>query len=238
MIVDEPSFMPYAPGKPVTSIVKRIYEGTIPSVLTLKSLQSLGVASGNADRVQKALRFLGLISSDFLLTNLAMELRKTTSDEYRSQLGAIISDAYNPVFVSYNPATAIAADLNNAFKPFDPAGQRPNMIALFMALCREAGLAPEATTLKPGRVAGAPSNPKGEHTRVGTQNRSKPITPPLAPPSTKGTSKTVTLRNGGGQVTLMISVDLMELEGAEREFVFGLIDKLKAYAQPLTRLNP
>jgi len=31
---------------------------------------------------------------------------------------------------------------------------------------------------------------------------------------------------------------LMELEGAEREFVFGLIDKLKAYAQPLTRLNP
>lgn len=44
-----------------------------------------------------------------------------------------------------------------------------------------------------------------------------------------GSSKTVRLATGGGEVTLTVSIDPMELGGPDRAFVFELIDRLKAY---------
>lgn len=159
MLPDDPNFIPYGPGSRTVEIVRRIHEGKTPQTLTLTALQSLGVAVGNADRVQRSLCFLGLLSPEFELTELAVKLRRATSDEYQPFLAQIIRGAYEPIFVSYDPATATGIDLDNAFKPYDPAGQRPNMIALFMALSREAGLAPEAAPRR-GRPVGSTTKPK------------------------------------------------------------------------------
>lgn len=46
---------------------------------------------------------------------------------------------------------------------------------------------------------------------------------------TSGGSKTVRLATGGGEVTLTVSIDPMELGAPDRAFVFELIDRLKAY---------
>jgi hypothetical protein len=43
-----------------------------------------------------------------------------------------------------------------------------------------------------------------------------------------GMTKTVALKSGG-ELTLALSVNLFDLIGSEREFVFGLIDKIKEY---------
>ncbi|HLN98649.1 MAG TPA: DUF5343 domain-containing protein [Pyrinomonadaceae bacterium] len=48
------------------------------------------------------------------------------------------------------------------------------------------------------------------------------------PPPASGMSKTLTLKSGG-ELTLSLSVNLFELIGGEREFVFGLIDKIQEY---------
>jgi hypothetical protein len=154
MLPDEPDFIPYSPGNRTVDVVNRIHEGKTPQVLTLKALQSLGVPEGNAARVQKTLRFLGLITPEHQLDDAAVRLRKATSDEYEETLAELIRASYQPIFVSYDPATATDTDLNNAFKPYDPAGQRQNMIGLFMALCREAGLASQSSEV---RKRGRPS---------------------------------------------------------------------------------
>lgn len=167
MLEDDPQFMPYPPASKTVGVVRRIHEGTAGTTLSQKQLVSLGIAEGNSDRVQKALRFLGLIDAEGALTALATRLRKATSDEYPTLLAEIIRSAYAPVFVAYpDPSVATAIDLNNAFKPYDPAGQRQNMIALFLALCREAGLV--------GEASGTPRRaPKGPSTRQGAAPKGK-----------------------------------------------------------------
>jgi hypothetical protein len=99
-----------------------------------------------------------LVTPEFSLTDKAVALRKASSDEYQPMLAQLIKAAYEPIFVSHDPATATDIDLNNAFKLYDPAGQRTNMIGLFLALCREAGIAPDVPTR--GRPAGITRKPK------------------------------------------------------------------------------
>ncbi len=148
MLSDEPDFMAYGPGNRTVEVVQRIHEGKSPAILSLKALVSLGVPEGNAPRVQRAMRFLGLTNPEHELTENAIRLRKAASEEYQTILAELLRSAYAPIFESYDPATATDMDLHNAFKPYDPAGQRGQMIALFMALCREAGLASEGAEVR------------------------------------------------------------------------------------------
>jgi hypothetical protein len=121
-------------------------------------LTALGAAEGNAIRVQRALEFLGLIDDEGTLTESARRLRKAHDDEYPSTLAEILRSAYAPVFeIQPDPEAANDIELANAFRQFDPAGQRNNMVRLFIALCQEAKLmpppAPEASSRKPRIIA-------------------------------------------------------------------------------------
>lgn len=228
MLPEEPNFVPYPPGNKTVAVVQRIHQGTAPGNLSEKALVSMGVAEGNANRVQRGLRFLNLIDEDFNQTELATTLRKATSDEYKPLLANIIKAAYEPIFILYDPATATPLDLDNAFKPYDPAGQRPNMISCFMALCREADLAPEAAQPRRGRPAKAGTQPKRATQTTNKLAILATVNPPALPPN-RGASKTIPLRSGSGQVTLTVTVDLMDLSADDRDFVFRMIDQLRAY---------
>jgi len=223
--------MPYAPGAKVVEIVKRIHEGLVPQKLTETALISLGIAEGNAVRVHKALRFLRLITPESDQTDEAVKLRRATSDEYEPVLSEIVKGAYEPVFQLYDPATANGIDLNNAFKPYDPAGQRPQMIALFMALSREAGLAPQDGVRKRGRPpASATTRPKVQRD-LRERAAERPSTLGGENGARKGsTTRTVALRDGSsGSVSVSVSADLWELDGENRDFVFFLLDVVKAW---------
>lgn len=149
MASSDEAFAPYAPGAPTVAVVRRIREGTTGGNLSLSKLMALGIAEGNAIRVQRALRYLNLIDEGYELTESARRLRKATDAEYQPQLAEIIRGAYGLVFeILPDPSGASGIELSNAFRQFDPAGQRDNMIRLFVALCQEAALigatAPEA----------------------------------------------------------------------------------------------
>jgi hypothetical protein len=48
---------------------------------------------------------------------------------------------------------------------------------------------------------------------------------------TPGISKTLDLKSGG-KLTLILSVNVFDLDASDREFVFGIIDKLQGYEAP------
>ncbi len=71
-----------------------------------------------------------------------------------------------------------------------------------------------------------------EQTRAHTVIRASHETPALiAPKSANGNSQRSqkSIPFAGGTLTLVVDVNLLELKGAEREFVFALIDQLQGY---------
>ncbi len=133
-------YMPYAPAAPVLNVIRRIRDGRLPDPLTLSALQQLGVAEGNADRVQKALRFLGLIDEEHTRTETFTRLGRVPTEEYPRAFVEVLQAAYAPVLRIVNPAEDTDIAVQDAFRGYEPSGQRPRMVSLFLALCREAGL--------------------------------------------------------------------------------------------------
>jgi hypothetical protein len=134
-------YMPYAPAKPVLDIIRRDREQGLPEVLSRQQLHRLSVAEGNSDRVQKALQFLDLIDQSGKRTPLFDRLRKASTTEYESVLAEIVRGGYAPILAIVDPKVDNDIAVNDAFRHYEPAGQRKQMVVLFRALCQEAGLA-------------------------------------------------------------------------------------------------
>lgn len=82
-----------------------------------------------------------------------------------------------------------------------------------------------------GRRATPPSNGTSTNASANAET-----TPPPDPPSeneSRGSDKTIQLRRGGS-LSLSLSVNLWELKGDDRRFVFELIDKIDAYEEGST----
>jgi hypothetical protein len=137
-------YMPYAPAKPVLDIVRRFRERGLPEVLSRQELHRLGAAEGNSDRIQKTFQFLDLIDQTGKRTPTFDRLGKASSSEYQSVFAEVVRAAYAPILAIVDPKADTDIALNDAFRHYEPAGQRKQMVGLFLALCREAGLA-EAT---------------------------------------------------------------------------------------------
>jgi len=223
----ENDFMPYGPAARTVDVIHRIHEGKSGSPLTVQKLTALGVAEGNAVRVERSLYFLGLIDEDGNLTEASRRLRKSTSDEYPAALAQIIREKYAPVFEICDPAGANAIEVNNAFRPYEPGGQRDNMIRLFVGLCQEAGIMPI-----PNQKRGRPLNPRATgaaKARNGGATKLKHEVADQRPPvKPTGLSKMIAFRSGG-TATLVILADVVSLSRADREELFKWVDAMTAY---------
>jgi len=144
-MVVETRFGPYAPKKAVVGVISRYRERNIPDLLTIGSVQQIGVPSSMAHRTLQALRFLGLIDENGGRTPAFERLKRATSEEYQDELAEIVRAAYLPVFTIVNPGEDSDVAINDAFRQFEPSTQREKMIALFRGLCDEAGITQPAT---------------------------------------------------------------------------------------------
>lgn len=133
---------PYAPIKNVLDVVHRLRDRGVPVPLTADSLTTIGVPDGNAPRTFQALRFLDLVDGKGQLSEPAERLRRASTDEYPALFAEIIRAAYVPVFQLVDPAQDDEIKVADAFRQYDPAGQRDKMVTLFMGLCEEAGIVP------------------------------------------------------------------------------------------------
>ena len=131
---------PYAPVRNVLDVVHRLRDRGVPNPLTAESLTSIGVPDGNAPRTLQALKFLNIVDSKGGITEPAERLRRASTDEYPTLLAEMIRAAYVPVFQLVDPAQDDEIKVADAFRQYDPAGQRDKMVTLFMGLCEEAHL--------------------------------------------------------------------------------------------------
>jgi hypothetical protein len=181
------TFAPYAPPSAVMAVIHFYRKRDVPASVTLTSLQQIGVTEALAPRTMAALKFLSLLNDDGTTTEQFRAIRYASDDDYQQVLTGILEAAYREVLDHLDLSTAGDRELNNAFIPYSPGGQRPRMITLFQALAQEAGwplaVTPKASSPRSSdakqRSAPKPKGlPRGRGTSASGRSSSTTITPP------------------------------------------------------------
>lgn len=147
-------FAPYAPARNVLSVLRRCHEKGLPDTLTTDELQRMGIARGNVPRTLQALRFLSLVDEKSRQTPALQSIGSATSGDYAQTVAKVVRNAYEPIFSRIDPARATDLDISDAFRKYQPQGQRPRMVSLFLAFMPRGPASPP--TSRPQR---GPDNP-------------------------------------------------------------------------------
>lgn len=227
---------PYISFQTFTNLLDRLESGGIPHRID-RTYWGAFMSGGVGQQLMLALRFLGLIDADTDEPTAVLE-RLVDSSQRTEALRELLHDVYRPVFQATDLTRATAGHLEQAFNgEFKVEGDtRRKAITFFThaAKAAEIELSPfilnksktRSVTPKNGRVSRARKPRTQGSTDSSSEASGNGITPVVAP--TTGDHKTVRLRNGG-TVTITYSVNLFDLVGHDREFVFGLIDRLHEY---------
>ena len=168
-----------------------------------------------------AFKFLVLIDDD---GNVQDDLRRLVSEkEHRKAIiGEIVTKRY-PEVVELGARNASTQQLQDAIKE---AGASSAILVKAVRFFRQAA--------EYADLAVSPLWKTGKKTGSTKASRSKPRTKKQSPkdtdpPKPEGQGISVTLPESGATVTLTASVDVMKLVGAERDFLFGLIDSIRNF---------
>ena len=132
--------LPYAPPSNVIGIIRRFRERAFPDTLDISVLTDIGIPEGNAHRTLSTLRFLGLVHNEGEPAESFEALRVATDEEYPVLLAGLVRHAYADVFKVVNPSKDRLDQIENHFRRYQPFSQRKRQAALFLGLCREAGM--------------------------------------------------------------------------------------------------
>lgn len=138
-------FAPYAPPATVLGTIRHYRTFDPPEYLSTTNLRQIGVTESLLPRTVAALRFLNLVREDMTTTDQFRALRFADEDQYQTFLREMLNVSYKDVLDNLDLSTATERQINNAFIPYSPGGQRERMITLFLALAREAGWTIAAT---------------------------------------------------------------------------------------------
>lgn len=141
---------PYAPPATILALIEAFRERGLTTPFTPDVLMRAGVTESLVPRSMKSLELLDLIDADGNPTPALEGLRRVSQAEYGDRLAEIVRAAYAEVFQFADPAKDDVERISDAFRAFDPPGQRRRMVTLFVGLCDEAGLIPEGAAAKPG----------------------------------------------------------------------------------------
>src|SRR5579862_1531851 len=179
---------PYAPPVTVLHVINQFRERGLTTPITETVLLKASVSESLAARTLAALRLLELIDTEGNPTAELEGLRRAKTDEFAPRLEAIIRSVYAEVFQYTDPAKDDATKIADAFRDYEPAGQRARMVTLFLGLCAEAHIIPEGVVRKQAaRTTGRPT--------VAAPRRA------TVPPSPRGHAAGVTatvMMTGGG----------------------------------------
>jgi len=143
MAITSNSNAPYAPASTIVNLLKRFRDKGLSFPVTPEVLVRAGVPESLVTRTLQSLQLLELITEDGQPTEMLKKIRAVPEKEYKQTLAAWIKQVYADVFAFADPKSGNATEMHDAFRTYQPEGQRPRMVKLFMALCAEAGLAPE-----------------------------------------------------------------------------------------------
>jgi len=225
----EPSkpMAPYLPFLTFLSSFDALSQGVPPRLdRTLWRNQS-GLVQG---QIMNAYRFFGLVDTENgdaateELNNMAKHPEKRAET-----LQGLLETCYSPVIEGQDLTKMTMKMLDEAFeKSYSVSGAtKQKAITFFLKAAKFSELPLSPYLQSQLRNVGAR---KKRATKNGGQvsNGSGDFVVSSVSGPDVGTSKTVALQSGG-TLTLTLSVNVFELQGTDREFVFGMIDKLQQY---------
>jgi Family of unknown function (DUF5343) len=233
----------YAPPKAVIGALERWRDRGFQVPITAETLVRAGVTTESlAPRTLQTLKLLGFVTDDGDPTDEFRDLQKVASDQYQERLASLLRVAYADVLAHADPAQDDLDRITDQFRFYDPASLRDRMVTLFIGLAeyagiistararevtgrRGAGRAKAATRTAPARSPAPKPQPQSSGNGVAS-----PAPAPAGVRTPGGDSRSLTLRSGG-TVTLTVSLNVFDLSREDREFVWGLIDKMRKYEQ-------
>ena len=139
MAVTRQSAAPYAPASAIIEVIKRCRSG-LPSTIDAEVLGRASISPSLIPRTLQALEALDLINDRGVSTPTLEGLRRAPEGELKQRMAEWLNAAYADVRGFVDPATAEEAAIRDAFRNYNPLGQQPRMVTLFMGLYTAAGV--------------------------------------------------------------------------------------------------
>lgn len=140
MAIDRSSTAPYTPAAALIAGLRH-WRVAPAAQVDEDFLLDAGVGRTVAPRTMQSLRLLDMVDEDGRPLEALSLLRHADDAEYRHRLAEWLRTAYGWVFDAVgDPRASSDQQLMEAFRANRPAGQRSRMVALFVGLCKEAGL--------------------------------------------------------------------------------------------------
>ena len=143
MAVTSDSPAPYAPPSVIIDLIERHRSRGLPSPVTAEVLGRASVAESLIPRTIQSLQALDLINEDSQPTATFEGIRKASNGEYKQRLAAWLNGTYSDVIKFVDPAKDDEVAVRDAFRNYNPVGQQPRMVSLFLGLYAAAGVRPE-----------------------------------------------------------------------------------------------
>ena len=173
-----------------------------------------------------AMRYLDLINEEGVPTARLTELVGVEGSKRSQVLTGILQNAYPFMFGSFKLSGATPGQVRERIEAQGVSGETVRKsVAFFLAAAKDAGII-LPTHLKTRQMARTARRRNSRGSTNGTQKGESATLPVTDQPN--GATRTVSLKSGG-TLTLSASVDLFTLGAEDREFVFGLIDRLTEY---------
>lgn len=147
-------YAPYAPGQAIETVLRVARERGLHEPINAEVLERASVARTMTARTLRALEFLDLVDANGSSTAAFDAIRIANSSQLAGILGDVIRRAYRDVLSRIDPRNPTDGALVEAFLPYEPAAQRPRMIALFRSLTAKAGLLPGLDPDRPSSAFG------------------------------------------------------------------------------------
>lgn len=199
----------------------------------------LGGSGAYQSQMLQSLKFLGLINGDLRTTDALRALALADDEARKPLLAEIVQERYAPLLALGTDATQ--SELESAIRAHGLNGDTVRKAAsLFLSAAKFADV-PVSAWWKVGKPVAVPGKRKIiRRTKTGAlaavqadepdEDEAVVVTTPSAPTPGAAGSTTIPL-SSGGHLTFSYSVDLMAMSREDRDFVFELIDQMKAYQQ-------
>lgn len=157
---------PYTTAAAAIAAIDAYRDRGLGAPITSEVLTRAGVPETIARRTLSSLKLLDLIQGDGQPSSQFEDLRLAQGDEeFRTRLQAWLRAVYADVLQYADPATHSLQRVTEAFRSYEPAGQRKSMAALLVGLWKYAGL--------PVASEPTPQSPRPQRARQTTPPRRK-----------------------------------------------------------------